>query len=81
MNAPQSSRIAKSQTSKAINVSSGVLAGNANIRVYTPIMGKTRDGSSNPQLKETVTAKPQHYLLIAAIVIGVVIYASKKLDG
>lgn len=77
MNAPQSSRVAGAMnTSIFPNVGAGVIPKPS----YFAEKTFTQAGEDNIQIKQKESANVLHYLIGAALIVGLVFYASKKLD-
>ena len=76
-NAPQSSRVAGAYNrSLFTNVA---VAGTPNNQYFAE-KSFTQAGENNIQIKQKESANLLHYVIGAAIIIALVIYASKKLD-
>ena len=77
MNAPQSSRVAGSYNKSLFtNVA---VASTPNNQFYAEKMF-TQAGENDIQIKKKESANVLHYLIGAAVIVGLVYYASKKLD-
>lgn len=77
MNAPQSSRVAGSYNRDLFtNVA---VASTPNNAYYAEKMF-TQAGENNIQIKKKESANVGHYLIGAAIIVGLIYYASTKLD-
>jgi hypothetical protein len=77
VNAPQSSRVA-GVYNKSLFTNVGV-AGTPNNKYFAE-KSFTQAGENNIQIKQKESANVLHYLIGAAIIVALVIYASKKLD-
>jgi hypothetical protein len=77
VNSPQSSRVAGSYNKSIFpQVSSSQLATPS----YFAEKTFTQSGENNIQIKQKESANLLHYLIGAAVIVGLVYYASKKLD-
>ena len=77
VNAPQSSRVAGSLTRSLFpNVGSGVIPKPS----YFADKTFTQAGENDIQIKQKEKANLLHYVVGAAIIVGLVIFVSKKLD-
>jgi hypothetical protein len=77
MNTPQSSRVAGSYNKSLF---SNVAVASTPTNKYYAEKSFTQAGENNIQIKQKESANVVHYLIGAAILVGLVFYASKKLD-
>ena len=77
VNAPQSSRIAGSTTRSMFpDVGAGVIKAPS----YFAEKTITQAGENDIQIKQKEKANPLHFIVGAALIVGLVYYASTKLD-